>query len=146
MFRGRWHFACKMTEGAAFPTPLFFLNNRRGVLSTTATLLSLRDISPVRGIPRVSAHRTGTQHLIPNAFCVLNYTYVYRDKIAKPVNADYVSAGVQCTPLQLKTNVSIQLKGSPDVGGAFKVKQIYLLRYLTASVAATAPSAVAVTS
>ncbi len=112
---------CKMTEGADVSDTA-----GRGVLSTTATLLSLRDISPDRGITRVSAHRTGTQHLIPNAFCVLNYTYVYRDKIAKPVNADYVSAGVQCTPLQLKTNVSIQLKASPDVGGAFTIRKFFI--------------------
>ena len=38
--------------------------------------------SPNRGITYVSARRTGTEHLIPNAFCVLNYTYVYRDKNA----------------------------------------------------------------
>ena len=78
----------------------------------------------------MSARRTGTEHLIPNAFCVLNYTYVYRDKIAKPVNADYVSAGVQCTPLQLKTNVSIQLKASPDVGGAFKLSIFLFIKIL----------------
>ena len=34
------------------------MNNCRGVLSTTATLLSLRDISPNRGITRVSARET----------------------------------------------------------------------------------------
>ncbi len=71
----------KMTEGAD--------------VSYSANLSNI-----IVGADPLSACRTGTEHLIPNAFCVLNYTYVYRDKIAKPVNADYVSAGVQCTPLQ----------------------------------------------
>ncbi len=71
----------KMTEGAD--------------VSDTANLSNI-----IVGADPLSALRTGTEHLIPNAFCVLNYMYVYRDKIAKPVNADYVSAGVQCTPLQ----------------------------------------------
>ena len=64
-------------------------------VSDTANLSNI-----IVGADPLSARRTGTEHLIPNAFCVLNYTYVYRDKIAKSVNTVCVSAGVHCTPLQ----------------------------------------------
>ena len=57
------------------------MNNCRGVLSTTATLLSLRDISPDRGITRVSARRTGTNHLIFDVLlCVEFYVRLSRIK------------------------------------------------------------------
>ena len=53
----------KMTEGAD--------------VSYSANLSNI-----IVGADPLSARRTGTEHLIPNAFCVLNYTYVYRDKNA----------------------------------------------------------------
>ena len=55
---------CEMTEGAD--------------VSNTANLSYI-----IVGATLAVARRTGTEHLILNAFCVLNYTYVYRDKNRK---------------------------------------------------------------